>query len=79
MNKDLQKLSTYPEFYALKKELLDFVTRSTSEINDLDIKAETFPFQAAVKIETAKNIKSLLTTLGLIADQDYSKRKQTYE
>jgi hypothetical protein len=79
MNQALQTLAKYAEFQALKHEFLKYIEALTEELKNLDTKDPTFHFQAGIKIESIKAVEGLLTKLGLITQEDFTKKKQTYE
>lgn len=78
---DLQILTKYPEYYALKEEFIKFV----DEVRNLDTIDPDKLSRVSVEVEVvarkyaAKKIKDLLVKLGLINRADISKRVQTYE
>jgi len=72
-NKDLVQLAKYPEFYTLKKELLDFIDRIDT-VTGVETIEELKGRQYSVE-----NIKELLINLGLLNRVDFTPKDSSYE
>ena len=81
MNKDLKILIQYPEFYALKKELVGLVEK-LEDIHSIPLVAAsriTVVEELAGRVYAAKAIKDLLSNLGVIKNTEYANSNKTYE
>lgn len=76
---DLVNLTKYPEFYAFKKEVLDFIEQQKDEIVKLDVSDAGFPLKAGSKVESIKALQGFLQKLGVIEHIDTTKKRKTYE
>lgn len=79
MNNDIKTLTKYPEYYALKKLLLDHIQGLRNEVDALDVKDPSFAFQVGVKIQSVNDLKGFLLKLGAVERSDFEKKRQTYE
>lgn len=81
MNKDLQILIKYPEFYALKTELVKLVNE-LDDLGEIDLEKRgrlTIAEEVAGRQIASKKVKDLLKKLGLVYKADYTKQVKTYE
>jgi len=65
---DAQNLKKYPEFYALKMEMVKFCEELES-IKDLDLSTQsrvTLGEEIAGRVWAAKKVRDMLSTLGLV-------------
>ena len=81
MNKDLQTLLKYPEYHALKQELLDFCN-GLDNISDIDLSQTgrvDLDTEIVGRIFASKKVKDLLFKLGMLDQEDLKRTDKTYE
>lgn len=81
MNNDVKNLAKYPEFYALKKELVNFCDKMDN-ISDINLTKES---RVSLNEEifgrrwASDKIKELLSNLGMVDQEDIRKQDKTFE
>jgi hypothetical protein len=79
--KHLAVLVKYPEFYALKQELLDFC-HELDDLNEIDLEKRnrlTVAEEVRANQYASKKIRHLLAKLGVLTKKDFKNQIQTYE
>lgn len=78
---DLKNLTKYPEFYALKQELLKFC-ESLDDISDIDLSKEnrvTLNEEIFGRRWASDKVKAFLLKLGMVDQAGITKKDKTYE
>ena len=81
INSDLKKLTTYPEYYILKQELIKFCD-SMDNISDIKLNdLSRVPIEAEIvgRRFASDKVKALLVNLGLLEEDTPKRRDRTFE
>lgn len=81
MENNIANLAKYPEFHALKKELLTFCD-TMDNIRDIDITSHsrvTLEQEIYGRRFASDKVKELLMRLGMLEQKDFKKIDKTFE
>lgn len=81
MNNDIKNLAKYPEFHALKKELLTFCDKMDN-ISDIELNRESrvsLNEEIFGRLWASDKVKELLSQLGMVDQSDIKKQDKTFE